>query len=282
MIVALDLGGTNTRIALFNDTAVSNYILHSRFKTRPCYQEQLSAIVTGLTNLDKSNIAGVGLAIGVQLTPDGQAVDASYTMPDYVGKAIVSDLSDRLECPVWAANDNVCGVMAEVRYGVFQGWDRVAYVTVSTGTGAGVYLRRGDQAVAYLAQIGHHIIDPIGKRCGCGQVGCLQTISGAQEIEKRYGREPADIENDLFWEDVAHNLAISLINLSRISRVEAVCLGGGIGFNNHYLRQVLPGKIQKVSPRLNVTLTRPVLGEDAPLIGAKILIQHQGETTIFH
>jgi len=136
--------------------------------------------------------------------------------------------------------------------------------------------------VTYLAQVGHHIVDPIGKPCNCGQVGCLQTISGAQEIERRYGRAPEDIDNDLFWDDIANSLAIGIINLSRISRVEAICVGGGIGFNNEYLRQHLAEKIQKFSPNLKLTLTRPDLGEDAPLIGAKLLVQYQEETTIFH
>ena len=95
--------------------------------------------------------------MGVQLTPDGRTVDASFTMPDYVGKAIVPDLAARLDFPVVAANDLICGAIAEYHYGSLGDWDLVAYLTVSTGTGAGIYLRSGDTAVAYLAQIGHHI-----------------------------------------------------------------------------------------------------------------------------
>lgn len=282
MVIAVDLGGTNTRVALFSDTAVADYELLARFKTQLTYQDQLDSIVAALNHFDTSKISGIGLAIGVQLTSDGRCVDASYTMPDFVGKPIAADLFSRLQCPVIAANDNICGVLAESQFGYLGQWQRVAYVTVSTGTGAGVYLRAGETAVAYLAQVGHHIVDPLGKHCRCGQIGCLQTISGALEITQRSGRAPAEIDDDLFWDDVANNLAVGIVNFCRISRVEALCVGGGIGFNNHYLRENLAAKIQKCSPNLSVSFVLPLLGEDAPLVGANLLVQSQPKITIFH
>jgi glucokinase len=286
MIVAIDLGGTNTRIALFQDEAAPAYTLLARFKTYPDYPEQLahieSELAGALSSVDRSSVAGVGLAIGVQLTPDGRTIDASFTMPGYVAKPIVPDLVARLELPVVAANDLICGAIAEYRYGSLGDWDLVAYLTVSTGTGAGIYLRSRDTSMAYLAQIGHHILDPAGRRCSCGQAGCLQTISGAQEIKKRSGRRPSLIDDDLFWDDVADHLAIGIINLARITRVQAICVGGGIGLNNRYLRQNLARKVQERSPNLNVTLTTPTLGADAPIVGANLLGQHRTGTVILH
>ena len=282
MNIAVDLGGTNTRVALFRDTAVADYELLARFNTFSDYRDQLNSIVAAVANSGLTEITAVGLAIGVQLTPDGRCVDASYTMPDFVGKPIVTDLSTRLQCPVIAANDNICGVLAESQFGYLGQWYRVAYVTVSTGTGAGVYLRWGETAVAYLAQVGHHIVDPLGKRCRCGQIGCLQTISGALEIAIRAGRAAAEIDDDLFWDDVANNLAVGIVNLCRISRLDAICVGGGIGFNNRYLRENLAAKVQKCSPNLPVSFVVPQLGEDAPLIGANLLVQAETKLTIFH
>jgi predicted NBD/HSP70 family sugar kinase len=282
MFVAIDLGGTNTRIALFQNKAVSEYTLLARFKTHSGYEERLAHIESAMDGIDKSTVAGIGLAIGVQLTPDGRTVDASFTMPNYVGKAVVPDLVARLDFPVVAANDLICGAIAEYHYGSLGDWDLVAYLTVSTGTGAGIYLRSGDTAVAYLAQIGHHILDPAGRLCSCGQVGCLQTFSGAQEIKKRAGRRAADIDDDLFWDDVAKHLAVGIVNLARISRVQVVCVGGGIGLNNRYLRQNLAGKVRECSPNLNITLTTPTLGADAPIIGANLLGQHRTGTVILH
>ena len=173
-------------------------------------------------------------------------------------------------------------VLAEHRFGALANGERVAYLTVSTGMGAGVYLQSGDTAVAYLAQVDHHIVDPIGQQCNCGQVGCLQTISGAQEIEKRYGRNPAEIENVLFWQDVANNLAVGMVNLSRISRVQAICVGGGIGFNNDYLRENLAQTVTKFSPDLPLNVLPSLLGEDGPIIGAKLLVEQNKKATIFH
>lgn len=282
MILAIDLGGTNTRIALFQEEGVSEYTLLARFKTHQRYQKQLDRIESALDDLDRESVAGIGLAIGVQLTRDGRTIDASFTMPDYVGKAIVPDLAASLDLPVVAANDLICGAIAERRYGSLTPWDLVAYLTVSTGTGAGILVHSGDTSMAYLAQIGHHILDPAGRRCLCGQLGCLQTISGAQEIEKRAGRPAAQVDDDLFWDDVANHLAIGIVNLTRITRVQAICVGGGIGLNNRYLRQNLARKVRERSPNLMVTLTTPTLKGDAPIIGAKLLGQHRTGTVILH
>lgn len=282
MTLAIDLGGTNTRIALFQDEAALDYTTLARFKTRPRYEGQLERIESALEGLDRSTIARIGLAIGVQLTPDGRTIDASYTMPDYVGEAIVPDLAARLQLPVIAANDLICGAIAEHHYGSLSGWDLVAYLTVSTGTGAGIYLRSGDTSMAYLAQIGHHVLDRAGSKCLCGQVGCLQTISGAQEIERRAGRPAAEIDDDDFWDNVADHLATGIVNLVRITRVQAICVGGGIGLNNSYLRRNLAGKVVAASPNLNITLTTPTLGADAPVVGAKLLGQQRTGTVILH
>ena len=282
MIVAIDLGGTNTRIASFGEESISEYTLLARFNTHAAYSEQLAHIERALESVERAGVTGIGLAIGVQLTPDGRSVDASFTMPDYVGKAIVPDLAARLELPIMAANDLICGAIAEKHYGSLTDWDLVAYLTVSTGTGAGIYLRSGDTSMAYLAQIGHHVLDPAGRQCLCGQVGCLQTISGAQEIEKRAGRPAAEIDDDGFWDDVADHLATGIVNLVRITRVQAICVGGGIGLNNRYLRQNLAHKVREASPSLKITLTAPALGADAPIVGAKLLGQGRTGTVILH
>ncbi|WP_197025877.1 ROK family transcriptional regulator [Nocardioides sp. URHA0020] len=53
-------------------------------------------------------------------------------------------------------------------------------VGVGGGIVAGGRLLRGHQG--YAGEFGHMIVDPRGRRCGCGRVGCWETVSGLRAL----------------------------------------------------------------------------------------------------
>ena len=280
MYAVIDLGGTNTSIVTFASLAVPQYTLVAQFPTDQDYARQLERI---LAALDRSGhqLEGVGMAIGAQLTPDGLAIEESWTMQAYVGHSIVSDVASATGVVVRAANDNVCGVLAETTLGVLQPWQRSAYLTVSTGTGAGIRLGKGNGSIAWLAQVGHHVVQMDGEPCVCGQRGCVQTITGGQQFQRRYGRPAAEIQDEAVWQEVTETLAIAIVNLSRIARVDAVCVSGGIGYNNTHIRARLAARVRALGPATGVRVCFPAFGEQAPVIGAALLLA-EPDVTILH
>ena len=280
MYAVIDLGGTNTSIVTFASLAVPQYTLVAQFPTDQDYARQLERI---LAALDRSGhqLEGVGMAIGAQLTPDGLAIEESWTMQAYVGHSIVSDVASATGVAVRAANDNVCGVLAETTLGVLQPWQRSAYLTVSTGTGAGIRLGKGNGSIAWLAQVGHHVVHMDGEPCVCGQRGCVQTITGGQQFLRRYGRPAAEIQDEAVWREVTETLAVAIVNLSRIARVDAVCVSGGIGYNNTHIRARLAARVRALGPATGVRVCFPAFGEQAPVIGAALLLADP-DVTILH
>ena len=280
MYAVIDLGGTNTSIVTFASLAVPQYTLVAQFPTDQDYARQLERI---LAALDRSGhqLEGVGMAIGAQLTPDGLAIEESWTMQAYVGHSIVSDVASATGVAVRAANDNVCGVLAETTLGVLQPWQRSAYLTVSTGTGAGIRLGKGNGSIAWLAQVGHHVVHMDGEPCVCGQRGCVQTITGGQQFLRRYGKPAAEIHDEAVWQEVTETLAIAIVNLSRIARVDAVCVSGGIGYNNTHIRARLAARVRALGPATGVRVCFPAFGEQAPVIGAALLLA-EPDVTILH
>ncbi len=280
MYAVIDLGGTNTSIVTFASLAVPQYTLVAQFPTDQDYARQLERI---LAALDRSGhqLEGVGMAIGAQLTPDGLAIEESWTMQAYVGHSIVSDVASATGVAVRAANDNVCGVLAETTLGVLQPWQRSAYLTVSTGTGAGIRLGKGNGSIAWLAQVGHHVVHMDGEPCVCGQRGCVQTITGGQQFLRRYGKPAAEIHDEAVWQEVTETLAIAIVNLSRIARVDAVCVSGGIGYNNAHIRARLAARVRALGPATGVRVCFPAFGEQAPVIGAALLLA-EPDVTILH
>ena len=281
MYIVIDLGGTNTSIATFASLDKPDFSIVARFPTDQNYENHLQQMLAALERID-GPIAGIGFAVGVQLTRDGLSIDQSYTMPAFNGRPVVRDMAERTGLIVRAANDNVCGVIAETASGVLRPYERVAYMTVSTGTGAGIRLGNQAMSIAYLAQVGHHIINHDGIPCTCGQLGCVQAITGGQQFMRRYGKPAAEIGDEAVWREVTETLAVAIVNLARMTRIDAVCISGGIGYNNSYIRAHLAELVKVKGPSVAVEVLVPAYGEDAPIIGAAMLLRDDLRTTILH
>lgn len=279
MYAVIDLGGTNTSISLFTSPDSLRPERIAAFPTHREYALQLERVLDALAAW-APRLSGIGMAIGVQLTADGLSVGETWTMPDYSHRPVVTDIASATGVPVSAANDNVCGVIAETLHGSLRAWRRAAYLTVSTGTGAGILLRDGAHAFAWLAQVGHHIVNLQGEDCVCGQRGCVQTVTGGQQFVRRYGLPASEIRDEAVWREVTETLAVAIVNLARITRVEAVCVSGGIGYNNPWLRANLADRVQARGPATGVRVLFPDFGEEAPVIGAALLPANRNVTIL--
>lgn len=279
MYAVIDLGGTNTSISLFTSPASLQPERIAAFPTHPEYAVQLDKVLSALANC-KTRLSGIGMAIGVQLTADGLSVDETWTMPDYSNRPVVTDIASATGVPVIAANDNVCGVIAETLHGSLRAWRRTAYLTVSTGTGAGIYLGDGSHSFAWLAQVGHHIVNLHGEDCVCGQRGCVQSVTGGQQFLRRFGLPASEIRDETVWREVTEVLAVAIVNLARITRVQAICVSGGIGYNSPWIRANLADRVQARGPATAVRVLFPDFGEQAPVIGAALLPGNRNVTIL--
>ena len=77
-------------------------------------------------------------------------------------------------------NDGNVAALAEHRFGAGRGYDNPIYATLATGIGGGLILNgqlyRGMHGMA--GEIGHMFIsDSTGYPCGCGVIGCVDSIS---------------------------------------------------------------------------------------------------------
>ncbi|MFM2476909.1 ROK family protein [Celerinatantimonas sp. MCCC 1A17872] len=92
--------------------------------------------------------------------PLGQILEQQFKLPTYVG------------------NDTRAMALAEHYFGQSVDISDSVLVSVHHGTSAGiiidgqVFMHRNRD----LAEIGHIQVDPLGERCHCGNIGCLETI----------------------------------------------------------------------------------------------------------
>src|SRR5690348_8362713 len=139
-VIAIDVGGTNTRVALFDDPARSSAVISlDPFLTEERYERQLDKITNAISKVTnevslndpregiltnpvsfytnrisyQTNGLSIGVSIGARLMRDGGRVAVAPNLRDYEGRPFAHDLAERSGMPVRLAHDPVCGLLAE-------------------------------------------------------------------------------------------------------------------------------------------------------------------------
>ncbi len=216
----------------------------------------------------------------VRLGPHGGWVDAP------LGAALTGVLN--VDLPTMLGNAADLAGLAEHTRGAAIDSDNVVYLHGDVGVGAGIIA--GGRPVAghggYGGEVGHMVVNPNGRPCGCGSRGCWETEIGEQALLRAANRDGTGREGILAVVDAAARgdavaqaavrqvgdwLGFGVANLVNIFNPETVVFGGT-------LRDVYLAAAAQVRSRINrnglpacrehVRLRTPELGDDAPLLGA--------------
>ncbi len=118
---------------------------------------------------------GIGVGLAGVIGRDG-ILQGSPNLPRLVGHHVERALSERLERQVEVDNDANVAALAEGWIGAAAGCEDFLLVTVGSGVGSGLVaggkLYHG--ATGYACELGHTILVQGGRRCGCGNAGCLE------------------------------------------------------------------------------------------------------------
>lgn len=168
---------------------------------RPAGSKSVPVVLVRLVDLIEEVIKDAGessppWAIGVALpglidSKTGVCIESSWL--GWRDVPIRQLLVDEFGVPVAVSNDAKAAVTAEVAEGAAQGERDVVLLFEDQGFGSGIIsggsLIHGMNGVA--GEIGHCRVAGATKRCKCGNVGCLETVSSAdalaQEARKRIG-----------------------------------------------------------------------------------------------
>ncbi|MEW6509851.1 MAG: ROK family protein [Bacteroidota bacterium] len=88
------------------------------------------------------------------------------------------------DLPVAVTNDANAAALGEMLYGAARGMKDFIVITLGTGLGSGI-VAGGNLiygADGFAGELGHTIVDPNGRECGCGRRGCLETYASATGI----------------------------------------------------------------------------------------------------
>ncbi|HEY7755652.1 MAG TPA: ROK family protein [Actinomycetota bacterium] len=237
-------------------------------------------------------LVGVGVAVaGITRRSDGFVHLAPnlgwHDVP--IAEMLAAELD--LGAPVAAANEADLGALAEHRRGVHAGTSNLVYVSGEVGIGAGVIVDGKPLlgSAGYAGEAGHTLVDPDGRPCGCGAIGCWETEAGEAALLRRAGVGEGTARLDEVVERAAAGDATTLRAIEEVGRWLGLGIGNLINLFNPDL-VVLGGLYQRLftllepsvlegarmraleAPAAMASIARSGLGSDAPLIGAAELV----------
>jgi len=199
--VGVDLGATNLRAAVANDDATVLATDKRPTPRGPTGIQVTEAVLDAVraacedAGVEPTSVqaAGVG-SIGPLDLAEG-TIDGPANLPDSVGTVpLVGPISKLIDSErVYLHNDTIAGVIGE-RFHADSNPDDMAYVTISSGIGAGVAVD-GNVLEGWdgnAGELGHMLVDPQGRRtCGCGRDGHWEAYCSGNNIPE-YARMLAE------------------------------------------------------------------------------------------
>ena len=284
LVLAADIGGTQMRAALVDE---SGQILHRRRVLTPGHADAPAALMELIRSVGAEQGFGdasravIGLP-GVCDYEEGCLLWAPHLPESWPDQLSRRELSSRLGLPVEVANDADLAAVGEAYFGAARGCPAMAYLTVSTGTGAGVVhggrLLRGRCS---LAEIGHTIVDwRSWADDGSGELEERGSGSGMAARARREGLGDLDAQAiaaaaksdpraSAIWRDAVASCAVAVENLIMCFSPTTVVIGGGLGCDETFFRPVRELVLSRpVHHPEDLTIVPAALGDDAGLAGA--------------
>lgn len=307
LMVCLDLSGTEFRGALMN---LRGEICHEvsiplNGKRGEETLEYVFRLVETMIAAADAPLLGIGLAAPGLIEQDEGVVKRSVHL-QWNGAPVRKLLEERYRLPVYLVNDSHAAALAEYTFGEMRGAPNLIVVRVAEGIGSGIILsgsiHYGDGYGA--GEIGHLTVVEGGRRCSCGNYGCLETVASPQAVIQRM-RELLEYEwisfaagkslkpEDITWDfvrrayaqgdetvaelikEAGRYLGISIANLVSILNLHRIVISGeytefGDTFLEAVSSEVKRRSLFTMAAETQIVYSR--LGADNVLLGAAALV----------
>lgn len=189
LVIGLDLGGTNSVFGVVDSKG--EIIVTTSIKTQayPSVDQYIMESVKAVKQIaeqvggmEKIRAMGIGAPCGNYykgtIEHAANLVWAKGIVP------LANMFVNELGIPVVVTNDAKAAAMGEMKYGVAVGMNNFVELTLGTGVGSGI-VANGQLIYGFdgfAGELGHMIVEPDGRPCGCGRKGCLETYCSATGV----------------------------------------------------------------------------------------------------
>jgi glucokinase len=316
--VGVDLGGTHLRAAVVNlDTGELTGLKQIDTLAREGHDAVIARMadlildVTHASGLTKAQTGGIGIGVPGQIDLEHGVV---RFLPNLYGNWPNVPLRQRIEMlvglPTHILNDARSMTFGEWKLGAGRGVDTIACLTLGTGIGGGLVingkLHLGISGSA--GELGHQVIDFNGPRCGCGNLGCLETFASGPAIAAMGIRAvvqglttcigemvdydlnritpkviyQAAMQGDAIAQDIyekaGYYIGVALSGVLAVVSPRKVVIGGGVSQAGDLLLEPIRRTVKErtfIMPAYEVQIVLAELGTYAGMIGAAAWAKEQ-------
>ncbi|HVP13772.1 MAG TPA: ROK family protein [Phycisphaerae bacterium] len=310
--IGVDLGGTAIKGGLVTPTGKVLAQHSVRTERDGGVDHVIERMVDLIDHLRKEarnlsvKVQAIGLGMPGTLSRRRGTVISPPNLPGWRNVPIVERIGSATGLSVMLDNDANNAALGEYLCGAGWGVRDLAVITLGTGIGGGLILD-GKLWRGYFenaGEIGHNIIHAGGRRCSCGQQGCLEAYSSANSIVARtiegmeggeesclrHVHEAGDpIRAEMIvdaaaagdklatriWQEACWYLAIACVNLQHLLNLQRIVLSGGLSGAGERLKGPVEAAMNEVCstklghpPELRIAS----LGNSAGFIGSALSV----------
>ena len=287
--VGIDVGGTNTRVALINEKyEIKERVQFGSDPKNPIKTlNQINDVIKGFGE----KIEGIGISCPGPLDLINGIILTPPNLPGWHNFELTKELEKITGISVQLENDANLAGLAETVIGAGKGKKIVEFLTISTGVGAGLcidgQIYRG--AKGFAQEVANCILWKNGPSQGDLKKGSIESIASGTAITKRandagleaaHAGEVYQLAQEgnetaaMIMEDAYEYLSSFIATLYGVLDPELFVLSGSVALK-------IPGFIEEIEKRAkekvydalksNVNIVPAAFGEDCGLIGAACL-----------
>ena len=198
---------------------------------------------------------------------------------------VTEPIEKRYGIPVFLDHDIQSAALVEQLYGNGRDYQDVLVLGIEEGVGSGIMVggHRYQSNSGYPPEMGHVSINHHGRKCVCGNIGCLEAYIGSgaveEKIEAAFGRpidyrefcQMEDPEADRIMQEVINDLSCAIISMQNIMNFEIILLGmDSIYWKEKYLKRLedIINERKFANKKVRTLVKKVKFMEKMPVLGA--------------
>ncbi len=288
------------KVVIFNfkmEAIAQEEIKTSRLLDFDEIMEKLTALMKDMlwaNNITISKLLGIGISIPGVVNENTKNIEIAPNL--HITNTHLKKYSRLLGLPVYFENEANAAAYAEWQSGAAQGSKNVLYLSIMKGVGAGIIINNRLYRGSYFkaGEVGHIIIRRDGRKCVCGENGCLNEYLSVDSILKEYAKKTKKKLNRLadfmelkdsndetankIWDDYIDDFAFGLKIVIFTIDPEIIVIGGEIA---HYADKLIPALNKKLEGtkshvfKKNNKIIPSNLMEEASIIGVALYLRNR-------
>ena len=185
-VIAVDLGGTNLRVALIDSAGCIKKYTSKPTLISHKIEDSIAQIIDAIDEVkENSSIEAIGMAVAGQIDSKNSKVVFAPNL-SWHDVPLKETIESVYKVPTFLINDVRAATIGEWMYGSGQNSSNIFCVFVGTGIGGG-FIAEDKLIDGYnnsFGEIGHMVVDINGPICGCGNHGCIEAIASGSGITR--------------------------------------------------------------------------------------------------